>query len=127
MEIIAEFFGFMLQLLLWAIFWSIVIRIIDRWRNRPSEEEIESMYKRVSKMIHEIKPEQHGDMIYWFDAETDQFLGQGRNEEEIKKHLLERFKGHIFLIDKERALAGPRLEEIPLAKLKLTNDGTAIN
>ena len=127
----ADFIGFLFECLLWYIFFSLVFKAVDLYQQYFSSslthEERTEIVQRVSKLIHTIKKEQHGEVSYWFDEETDQFLGQGRTEDEIRMHLLTIFKGHIFILDEKRALAGPGLETISIENLRLTSDGRSIN
>lgn len=87
----------------------------------PNREELA---KQVLKMMHRVKQEQHGEIFYWFDADTDAFLGQGTTDDEIKEQLKQRFKGHVFLLDDDRALAGPDLKVTPVKELKLVDKST---
>lgn len=118
LSFIGEFASFIFELLLWVIFWSFVFGIVRRVLSNTDEEaETEEMVNKVMTKIHQIKQEQHGDLYYWFDKDTDAFLAQGSTDEEIKQHLKQRFKGHIFLLDDKRALAGPDLTIVPIADL----------
>jgi hypothetical protein len=85
-------------------------------------EDRKELVKKVMSLIHTVKQEQHGDVYYWFDADTDQFLGQGRTDDEIRVHLLERFKGHAFILDEKRALAGPDLKMVSVDDLKMKSE-----
>ena len=58
----------------------------------------------------------HGKDYYWFDADSDQFLGQGKTIQECIDHVKARFPGHIFLYKDNGILAGPEWKfsaEIP--------------
>ena len=48
-----------------------------------------------------IKVEQHGEQIYVFRKDTDEFLGQGRNYDEILKILQSKFQNVKFAVSKE--------------------------
>lgn len=99
------------------VFWFLVGAVIARLgilylehRLSSKIEEVEKLKQKISKLIHPVKVEKHGDMIYWFDAETDQFLAQGFTRDQIVEHLKQRFKGHVFLLDEENEkgiLTGP--------------------
>lgn len=117
MDIISEFLGLFLQMLFWYFVGAVIFRLIRGNAEKEFEKEKEALVKKVNEMIHRIKQEQHGDCYYWFDADNDQFLAQGRNDEEIRQHLLKRFSGHIFLVDNEKALAGPELRAMPIQDL----------
>ena len=64
----------------------------------------------LNKIIHEVAVEKHGEMEYWFDKETDQFLGQGKTVEEITSHVKARFPDHIFVLPPKGVLCAPKWE-----------------
>lgn len=49
----------------------------------------------------EIKLEQHGDQIYAFRKDNDQFLGQGSDREGLLERLKTQFSGEVKLIIRE--------------------------
>ena len=112
-----EFVGFVVQIVLWMIVWNFVAKLIRLFINKESPEEREALVQKVMSLIHQIKQEKHGELTYWFDAETNAFLAQGKDDNEIKEHLKERFKGHIFLLDETRAWAGPDLKLVPISDI----------
>jgi hypothetical protein len=121
-----ELLGFVINCVLWYVFFSIVFKVYDVWKAVKNDNpERAELVKKVMGMIHTVKQEQHGEVYYWFDADTDAFLGQGKTDDEIKEHLKQRFKGHIFLLDDDRALAGPDLKLTPVKELKLQDKGIA--
>ena len=120
MDIISEvssFFLFLLQVLFWYVVFSFIFRLIRGNADKEFEKEKEALVKKVNEMIHRIKQEKHGDCYYWFDADSEEFLAQGRDDEEIRQHLLKRFSGPIFLLNDEKALAGPELRTMPIQDL----------
>jgi hypothetical protein len=68
----------------------------------------------LSKIIHTVKEETIGNVIYWFDAETDKFIGQGATHDDIIDILKKHYLGHIFLISDTEMLAGPNFDVIAL-------------
>lgn len=121
-----ELLGFVINCVLWYVFFSIAFKVYDAWKAVKNDNpERAELVKKVMGMIHTVKQEQHGEVYYWFDADTDAFLGQGKTDDEIKEHLKQRFKGHIFLLDDDRALAGPDLKLTPVKELKLQDKGIA--
>jgi hypothetical protein len=121
-----ELLGFIINCFLWYVFFSLMLKLYNVWKAVKSDApERDELVKKVMTMIHQVKQEQHGDVFYWFDADTDMFLGQGKTDSEIKEHLKQRFKGHVFLLDEERALAGPDLALTPVKDLKLQDKGIA--
>lgn len=116
MELVIEFILFFIELMFWVFVIDFVVSKLFGSRKEAAEER-EELIKEVAKKIHQVKQEKHGDAYYWFDADTDQFLAQGCTDEEIRVHLLERFKGHIFLLDEKRAMAGPELKLMPVDQI----------
>lgn len=116
MDLVLEFLLFFIELMFWVFIADLVISLFIA-SHKGKAEEREELVQQVAKKIHQVKQEKHGELIYWFDEETDQFLGQGCTDEEIRVHLLERFKGHIFLLDEKRALAGPELKLMPIDQI----------
>lgn len=108
-SLISEFVVFVLQALL---AWFVVSLIIGLSRQKKAQERkiTEEAVALASKMIHQIKEEEHGGVSYWFDRETDEFLGQGKTLDEMRAHLKSRFKGHIFVLPNGLAMAGPDMD-----------------
>jgi len=67
----------------------------------------EQVKKYLSSIIHAVKSEKHGDVIYFFDENTDVFITQGRNDEELVEGLKARWRDHIFLVSEKYYMAGP--------------------
>jgi hypothetical protein len=61
------------------------------------EDRVERL-KYLNSIIHDVKIEKQDDMEYWFDKDSDQFLGQGKSVEEIASVLKSRFPEHVFLL-----------------------------
>ena len=120
METVIEFFLFFAQCIFWVWAFDLLFKFIFRGRIKEIEEQHSELVSKVMDLLHQVKEEKHGDCYYWFDADTDQFLAQGRDVAEIRQHLKERFKGHVF-IHKDQALAGPDLEAVPANQLILKN------
>jgi len=123
--LLSEFVGFLFEILMWIIFWFILFRLADRFvSNKINSAEKDELINYVANRLHRIKQEKHGEVYYWFDADTDAFLGQGKTDDEVKEHLKQRFKGHVFLLDDDRALAGPDLKLTPIKELKMLDKHT---
>ena len=96
---------------------SAIIYPLFAKKEKELADQRDKLVDKLTKLIHRIKQEKHGDVYYWFDADTDNFLAQGRTDDEIRLHLLSRFKGHIFFIDDKRVMAGPNLELMSVDQL----------
>jgi len=121
----------LLNLFFWACMGYILARLIIKYfefRLHSHMEEVDELKEKISKLIHPIKVEKHGDMTYWFDAETDQFLAQGLTRDDIADHLKQRFKGHVFLLSEgpeTGILAGPDYKLVQ--KLSVTEISHLLN
>lgn len=62
---------------------------------------------KLASIIHEVKVEEQEGMNYWFDSDTDQFLGQGKTIQDAIDHVKARFPNHIFLLPEKGILSGP--------------------
>ena len=122
MDIIIEFLLFCLNCIFWLVVFNVFAELLLRYLKKPElEAEREELKEKVASMLHPIKQEKHGDIYYWFDADTDQFLAQGKDEDDIREHLLKRFKGHVFLINDSKAMVGPELKVVPIENIVLKN------
>lgn len=94
--------------------------------------EIDAVKDSLSKLIHTVKPEQHGEVTYWFDADSDAFLGQGTTADEIIAHVKSRFPTHLFLLPNDDVISAKtqwqpkRYSDIDQVKNLLKNDDTSI-
>jgi hypothetical protein len=110
-----------LQFLVSVAIWYFVIKISVNLLKTYLENKLEArneIVEQISKIVHYVNEERHGDVRYWFDKDTDAFLGQGVTDDDIKSHLKERFKSHIFVIpEQDIAMIGPELRIVPLSSL----------
>jgi hypothetical protein len=118
-SIVLEFFSFIVQIVLWMIFFEIVLSVMRNLiGKKEADKELEEAKNKLVSMIHVIKQEKHGDMFYWFDNDNDQFLAQGATKEEIIAHLKSRFPTHIFITDDgTKAIKGPTWQIMPIEDL----------
>jgi len=99
----------MIDILIWAfIFWG-MLQLFRAIIGTMALKEVQVKVKEhLDKIIHEVKVEKHHDTEYWFDKETDQFLGQGKTIEEITAHIKSRFPDHIFVLPPKGVLCAPK-------------------
>jgi len=117
METLTDILLFAVQAAFWYFVANAVFKLLFAKKEKELAEKRDELVDKLTKLIHRIKQEKHGDVYYWFDADTDNFLAQGRTDEEIRIHLLSRFKGHIFFIDDKKVMAGPNLELMSVDQL----------
>ena len=96
------------EIILWAVaFWflvQVIFGITDAYHIVQLKNHIGEI-KRIKDLIHDVRVENHGEMEYWFDAENDSFLGQGKTIDEVIDHVKKRFPDHIFLIEGKGGVA----------------------
>jgi hypothetical protein len=115
-------FGFwLLDLAVWSLFWYFVIKSLAALYDgyyviKDAKELQETIAGELESLIHNVKPEQHDDVLYWFDEDTDKFLAQGKDIAEIRSHLKERFKRDVFMISDKILMAGPDFEPMDISK-----------
>jgi hypothetical protein len=83
---------------------QIILGIMDAYHAIKVADRMEFL-KKLNDSIHQVKVEKHGNMEYWFDQHSDEFLGQGKTLEEIAKVLKSRFPTHLFLLDGRGGIA----------------------
>jgi len=85
-----EFFNFVIEVLFWiAVFWF-ALQIFGGMFNRHVSnkiEEIDAEIKAIHKVYKRVKIEEHHGHYYLFDLETDQFIVQGRDAEDVASRL----------------------------------------
>lgn len=120
----------MTETILWVIVgWivsQIILGFIDGYQMVQMKERLEVL-KKLSDMIHKVKVENVNDVEYWYDADSNAFLAQGRTLDEVINAIKSRFPDHIFLVEDKGGLAaqtGWRLmsaEEFQKLPLKIEN------
>lgn len=113
-----------INILIWAVAIFFVLRIVNSWAHSTLKEKIEEkeeLIKKLNDVIHVVKEEKHNGITYWFDKDTDRFLAQGANLDEIRAHIKHRFTKHVFLINETEMLANSKetqqYEIMPIADL----------
>lgn len=112
-----EFISFLAQCLFWYFVINFVLNLIrHRVAEKSADPEVSELLKKLNDIVHRVKVEQHGDVFYWFDADDDEFLGQGKTTEEAIEHVKKRFPQHIFFVaskDQQYKISGPDWSMVP--------------
>lgn len=116
LSFIGEFVVFLLQALIAWFVISLIIGYSQKNKQKVAEEKQE-LVARAASMVHQVKEEEHGGTSYWYDRDTGQFLGQGRNLDEMRAHLKTRFKEHIFVLPNGMSMVGPSMELLSTEQL----------
>ena len=118
MELVLEFFVFALQIIFWTLIVNLVVALVQRRIDRPTEEEFLKIKKKIISMVHFVNEEKHGDLTYWFDEQSDQFLAQGATRDEIIAMARVRFPTHVFIVDdQQHSISGPDWKITPISEL----------
>ena len=118
MEIILEFELFCVQILFWTMIVNSILNLINHYLDRPTKEDYQQLKQQIAKMVHFVREEQHGEMNYWFDEQTDEFLAQGTDFEQIIAQARARFPTHVFIIDDcKHTVSGPDWKITPVGEL----------
>lgn len=89
--------------LVWIVA-QIVLGVIDGMQIVKLTHHLDVL-KRLNNIIHQVKIEEHSGMEYWYDKDSEMFLGQGRTLEEVVEVLKARFPDHIFLLGDRGGIA----------------------
>lgn len=74
-------------------------KFIGHWKDEMDTEESDETHDENGYEIVPIKLEKHGEVIYAFRKDNDQFLGQGDSKESLIKRLGEKAIGIRMVID----------------------------
>lgn len=101
MDTAIEFLRFFVEIVFWYFVFGILINFVYGKKDKEKKE-LESQIEQLKSYVHAVNVEKHGDMTYWFDGKTDQFLAQGKSTEELAAILKSRFPNHIFILGNEK-------------------------
>ena len=95
-----------MDLLVDIIFWWIVIWLASKFilfylqaRQEVLKEEIDELAKQLKNKIIQVNVEKYGSVFYLFERDTNRFIAQGSDINEIKKKCEDRFKGAVIVAD----------------------------
>lgn len=98
----------LIDIAIWAFIVFSILQVVKVIISYVAYKDVEVAVKEhLNKIIHEVKVEKHQGIEYWFDNETDQFLGQGKTVEEIANSLKSRFPDHIFVLPLKGVMCAP--------------------
>jgi hypothetical protein len=120
MQDVIDFAMWVVNVTLWSVIWYCFFNVLAAgWKMlkifKEAKELEEIMHDKLLSLVHNVKPEKHSDMLYWFDNETDSFLAQGKCIDEIRTHLKERFKQDVFLVEDSMLLIGPDFTPVDIS------------
>jgi uncharacterized membrane-anchored protein YhcB (DUF1043 family) len=91
-----------IELSLWAAVGVFIARLFLRQHITQINEQINQSKEVLDRTIICVA-EHHNDQIYLFDQITDEFIAQGRDMDEVKRRLHERYKGtkNVILVNQK--------------------------
>jgi len=95
------FQGFLLYFMIKWLFLIVENQIISK-KARDQE-----FMEKVSELIHKVKVEKYGDQYYWFDKDSDSFIAQGKDLNEIINKLKSSYKDHVFITETDEIICAP--------------------
>ena len=104
-----EFLAFLVQTVFWWFIFQTVLAVLLRMRENK-EQRFKTMIEKLDEVTHRVLVEKHGDMYYWFDADDNEFLAQGKSLEDTIEILNKRIPTHMFFVttgDKKYKIASP--------------------
>lgn len=97
MDFVLEFI--IICLLVWLA--SKFILFYLQAKNEVLKEELEKLTKQLKNKIIHVKVEKHGSVFYLFEKDTNRFIAQGSNIDEIKTRCADRFKDIVIVADED--------------------------
>jgi hypothetical protein len=89
-----------------------LIRLFMKRRHQQADDDEAAWREYVEQMVHVVREDRIGDMRYWYDRDSEKFLAQGKDHEEIVNVLKMRFPEGIFVIDDNQMIMGPDYNEV---------------
>jgi hypothetical protein len=93
-----------------CVFWYFVIKIVMHFVIIYIQNKLElerQMIQYCNEITHQVEIESAGNVQYWFDKDTKQFIAQGTTRAEIISVLKSQWHNHLFLVTDTELLAGP--------------------
>jgi hypothetical protein len=110
-QLITSIIYFVLGYVIGSIILKLIRLVIER-RHQLTDEDEAAWREYVEQMVHVVREDRIGDMRYWYDRDSETFLAQGKDHEEIVNVLKMRFPEGIFVIDDNQMIMGPDYNEV---------------
>ena len=91
-----EFFNLVIEMFFWMLVFWFLFQILGNLFNRHLDnrlEQINAEIEEIRKVYKRVKIEEYEGTFYLFNADTDEFIGQGRTMQEIA----DRVRGDVVL------------------------------
>jgi len=115
MDIIMDVISILFEALMIYIIVQVILALlsISRFMDAMNEQSRE-IRDHLGSIIHPVKSETHNGVMYWYDAEDNTFLVQGRDDAELAAALKARWIDHVFILGDRYVMSGPDFEMIEI-------------
>ena len=86
------------------------MKLFNRIFKQSNDESEMNAY--LSNRLHVVKSEEIDGVYYWYDAQSGQFLAQGKTDDEIRSTLQDLWTEHIFVVSDRHMIMGPDLDQL---------------
>jgi hypothetical protein len=96
---------FIVDVFFWLVVIWLVMKVVETYliaKNEALTEQVKEMTRQIKEQIIQVEIEKHGNVFYLFEKDTNRFIAQGTNFEEVKQHCESRFKGKTVVGDEEQ-------------------------
>jgi len=90
------------------IFWCFVIWLVSKFvglylqaKQEVLREEIKELSEQLKNKIIHVNVEKYESVFYLYERDTNRFIAQGSDINEIKKKCEDRFKGAVIVADSD--------------------------
>lgn len=94
--------NFVVDTIFWFVVFWLVIKLWEKYltaKNESFKEQIRDMQAEIKDTVILVNIEKHDDIFYLYEKDTQEFIAQGSNFNEVKKNCETRFKGKSVIAD----------------------------
>ena len=93
---------FVADTIFWFVVFWLAIKVWQKYltaKNESLVEQIKDMQVQMKNSFILVDIEKHNDIFYLYEKDTQEFIAQGSNFDEVKKNCEARFKGKSVVAD----------------------------
>jgi hypothetical protein len=93
---------FVVDIIFWLVVIWLVMKVWEKYltaKNEALVEQIKDMQAQMKNSIILVEIEKHDDIFYLYEKDTQEFIAQGTNFDEIREHCKTRFKDRAVVAD----------------------------
>jgi len=94
-----------LDVVLWLFVIWLVMKVIEKYlvaKNEILAEQLEDLTKQLKEQVIQVDIEKHGSVFYLFEKDTNRFIAQGTNFDELRDHCVTRFKDKSVVANEDQ-------------------------